>query len=351
MLEVKFMNGQSPKVSVVVPIYKTETYLHKCIDSILAQTYTNLEVILVNDGSPDGCGMICDEYAEKDSRVKVIHKQNGGVSSARNAGLDIATGEYISFVDSDDYVECNMIEVLADNMISSGADLVVCNYNNVFPGNKTRINSSYENVTFGSIHEFEKLFVYYCGEVKIINSPWNKLYRRYLCGKFDAKVHFYEDLLFVLDYMRRCNKISVINGALYNYQHINTDSATMRYKDNHLEMWASLLVPLENFCTEVFSSVFDMNELDFLFCMDIEAVLRYYVACNLSYIRVYSKVKKGMSDKKFVDIINRVNYKPKTVRSKIKYFAAKKLIKNKLVVFFIIYAYIVSKAIKIKENL
>ena len=99
-----------PKISVIVPVYKAEAYLDRCIESILAQTYTDFELILVNDGSPDNCGAICDEYAEKDPRVRVIHKENGGVSTARNAGLAAATGEFIAFVDPDDWVEVDMYE-------------------------------------------------------------------------------------------------------------------------------------------------------------------------------------------------------------------------------------------------
>ena len=101
-----------PLITVIVPVYNSEKYLCQCVDSILNQTYINLEVILVDDGSPDKCGELCDHYAAKDSRIKVIHKQNGGVCSARNAALDIATGEYITFVDSDDYIKEDMYEIL-----------------------------------------------------------------------------------------------------------------------------------------------------------------------------------------------------------------------------------------------
>lgn len=111
-----------PKVSIVVPIYNVEKYLHKCVDSIIGQTYHNLEIILVDDGSPDNCPAICDEYQKKDSRVRVIHKPNGGLSDARNAGLDIATGEYISFVDSDDWIECDTIEKMLN---LAGPDRIV----------------------------------------------------------------------------------------------------------------------------------------------------------------------------------------------------------------------------------
>lgn len=111
------------EISIIVPVYKVEPYLRKCVDSILAQTFTNFEVILVDDGSPDNSGKICDEYAIKDSRVRVIHKENGGLSSARNAGIDIARGKYLGFVDSDDYIAEDMYEVLYENLKFYDADI------------------------------------------------------------------------------------------------------------------------------------------------------------------------------------------------------------------------------------
>lgn len=113
-------------ISVIVPVYNVEKYLRKCVDSIIAQTYTNLELILVDDGSPDNCGKICDEYAAKDSRIKVIHQKNGGLSAARNAGLDIATGDYIGFVDSDDYIEPEMYYCLHNSVVNSNVKIACC---------------------------------------------------------------------------------------------------------------------------------------------------------------------------------------------------------------------------------
>ena len=111
------------KISVIVPVYKVEEYLCRCVDSIINQTYKNLEIILVDDGSPDSCGRICDEYAEKDSRIKVIHKENGGLSSARNAGLDIATGDYIGFVDSDDFIDAEMYSMLYEMIKNADVEI------------------------------------------------------------------------------------------------------------------------------------------------------------------------------------------------------------------------------------
>ncbi|WP_227166600.1 glycosyltransferase, partial [Enterococcus faecium] len=111
------------EISIIVPVYKVEKYLRKCVDSILAQTFTDFEVILVDDGSPDNSGKICDEYAEKDNRVRVIHKENGGLSSARNAGIDVARGKYLGFVDSDDYIDEDMYEILYENLKIHDADI------------------------------------------------------------------------------------------------------------------------------------------------------------------------------------------------------------------------------------
>lgn len=121
------MVRNSKQLSVIVPVYKAEKYLNRCVDSIIAQTWSNLEIILVDDGSPDNSGAICDEYAAKDSRIKVIHKQNGGVSSARNAGIDAATGDYIAFVDSDDYIAPDMYEKLFE-VLDSEKSIAACDF-------------------------------------------------------------------------------------------------------------------------------------------------------------------------------------------------------------------------------
>lgn len=118
----------SEVITIVVPIYNVENYLHRCVDSIVNQTYKSLEIILVNDGSPDSCGKICDEYAKLDERVKVIHKKNGGLSDARNAGIDIAQGEYISFVDSDDWIDEDYIKKLYQLLENTNSDISVCNF-------------------------------------------------------------------------------------------------------------------------------------------------------------------------------------------------------------------------------
>lgn len=122
----------SELVSIIVPVYKVEQYLSRCVDSILQQSYSNLEIILVDDGSPDSCGMICDEYQKKDSRVQVIHKSNGGLSDARNYGIEAAQGKYLAFVDSDDWLDFDMIDILYRVLTSQDADIAECSYRNLY---------------------------------------------------------------------------------------------------------------------------------------------------------------------------------------------------------------------------
>ena len=117
-----------PLISIIIPVYNVEQYLHRCVDSVLNQTYKNLEIILVNDGSPDNCPFICDEYAKKDKRIIVVHKENGGLSSARNAGLEIVQGEYISFIDSDDWIHENYNEILYKNLHEKLKLIYTCYY-------------------------------------------------------------------------------------------------------------------------------------------------------------------------------------------------------------------------------
>ena len=128
-------------ISVIVPVYKVEPYLRRCIDSIISQTYHNLEIILVDDGSPDNCGAICDEYAEKDTRVRVIHKSNGGLSDARNAGLDIMTGDYVAFVDSDDWIDKQHLSSMYA-LVNGGADIAVSDVRRILT-DETEICRSY----------------------------------------------------------------------------------------------------------------------------------------------------------------------------------------------------------------
>src|SRR5690625_1561660 len=166
------------EISIIVPVYNLEDLLPRCIDSILAQTYTNFELILVNDGSTDGSGEICKKYASGDSRIKVIHKENGGVASSRNAGLLAASGKYIGFVDNDDYIHPYMFEILYQTAVSHSADIVVCDFLKVDEQERIkddRCPASYQVNHFNSIEASHQLFSEH--GVSFV-CPWNKLYEK-----------------------------------------------------------------------------------------------------------------------------------------------------------------------------
>lgn len=214
------------KISVIVPVYKTESYLKKCVDSILASTYENIEVILVDDGSPDGSGKICDEYAEKDARVRVIHKENGGLSSARNAGLDVATGDYVTFVDSDDYIAADIYEKLVARLEQCNADIAMMG---IMPVSED-YTELYESATSYEKHPEEmtgeELFFNIC-ERKIDTSVWSKLFGARLFQKlrFDEK-RLNEDFLVLSEMLIGCAvKVVMVNSVGY-YYYTRTGSIT-----------------------------------------------------------------------------------------------------------------------------
>lgn len=214
-----------PALSIIVPVYKTEKYLPKCIDSILAQTFVDFELILIDDGSPDHCSEICDEYALKDGRIIVIHQENKGVSAARNAGLDIAKGEYIGFVDSDDWIEPEMYEQMLKELQIRKADVVFCRY--AYCEENGKINSciKVKKETFISSDEllkslFEKPLV--TGGV-----VWNTLMRKkIICDiRFIQKLPMKEDVVFLFDVFSKCQNGYILAGVFYNFRQ-QTNSAT-----------------------------------------------------------------------------------------------------------------------------
>ena len=180
-----------PLISIIVPVYKVEKYLKKCIDSILNQTYKNYELILVDDGSPDCCPIICDNYAEKNDRVIVIHKQNGGLSDARNTGIAIAKGDFICFVDSDDYVSEDFCELLLNAVLKSNADMAICNYLVVDEnGNSIQDKNVHLPIQDECISS-QEFIKEYCGKYGwYYVVAWNKIYKRDLFKFFMCYIYF-----------------------------------------------------------------------------------------------------------------------------------------------------------------
>lgn len=226
-----------PLISVIVPVYKVEKYLKDCVDSILLQSYKNLEIILIDDGSPDNCGKICDEYKERDSRIIVIHKENGGLSDARNAGLDICKGEYIAFVDSDDIVSPIFISTLFAVSEQMGSDIVTTTYNHprFVDAEKTQICFPESvDITSAEIvdnHRALELVLYQT----IPNGVPFRLYKRYVFDDLRfPKGWLFEDVATLHNAFIKANKITVIDAPLYAYRVRSDSIVRMKFSESKM---------------------------------------------------------------------------------------------------------------------
>ncbi|MGM9652767.1 MAG: glycosyltransferase family 2 protein [Eubacteriales bacterium] len=204
------------KISVIVPVYKVEPYLRKCVDSILNQTYRNLEVILVDDGSPDSCGAICEEYAAKDARVRVIHKPNGGLSDARNAGMDIMTGKYVAFVDSDDWIEAHMYHTLLTQLLRFDADIAMCDAAvEIQDGDTVSVTKAAD---YGSAPFAERNTDAMRRFLRTSCAAWDKLYKAELFDDLRFPMgEINEDEAIMLRLLDRCKTVCYTGETCYHY--------------------------------------------------------------------------------------------------------------------------------------
>lgn len=214
------------KISVIVPVYNVEQYLERCVDSIINQTYKNLEIILVNDGSTDNSGQLCDELARKDDRIRVIHKKNGGLSDARNVGIDEAEAELIGFIDSDDYIDEDMYEVLMNNLKDANADLSMCGHYDVY-NNVPETQVADKKIWELSPQEAIKMVM----EAKILSvTAVNKLYKKSLFSELKFEIgKIAEDAFIMIKLLDKCNKIVATNEKKYYYVHRENSITTQKF--------------------------------------------------------------------------------------------------------------------------
>lgn len=283
----------NPLVSVIVPVYKVERYLPRCIESILRQNYTNFELILVDDGTPDRSGIICDRYAECDSRIKVIHKENGGVSSARNAGIDAAQGEWITFVDSDDWVSDDYLKVLIDPLEEGDFELIV-----------GRLEWRY--ITIGSRELPQKLIelekhneedvIYICESMEF-HGPCYKLFSRKKIVQYNLKfpegIATAEDTIFVNSYLTCCARIYMTGKTIYYYNRFNDNSVTSlpRYFEQR----------------PVWDTQFIGSYIELLDRFKISKAIKNKITSQKAFARYYININSIVSVFKNEDAINKIS--------------------------------------------
>lgn len=255
------MNQEKPKISVIVPVYNVENYLSRCVDSLLNQTLRDIEIILVDDGSPDKCPEMCDEYAKMDNRVHVIHKENGGLSSARNEGLKYIKGEYYMFVDSDDWIDTETCKVCYEEIIASESDCLMFSYTKEF-GNHSIINHVFHHDKIiwdepdVKEHIHRRLFGLIGQELArpqdsdLIVSAWMQLFK---ASKFknirfvDTKIIGTEDCWYQILLYENCKKFVYIDKPFYHYFRANEGSLTTKYNPNLFARWQRMFDYMEDY--------------------------------------------------------------------------------------------------------
>ena len=243
------MKQENAKISVIIPVYKVEAYLRQCLDSVINQTYRNLEIILVDDGSPDNCGAICDEYAKNDDRIIVIHKENGGLSAARNDALKLVTGDWISFVDSDDWCELNLYEKVVARADASNSDIVIYSfYRGSSKEAETRIHSfdtDFETEEREIISQLQlsalssKYIPFSKMQPHAMSAPWDKLFKTsFILNNglsFPENVKAHEDVIFNVYAFQYAQKVSFFDSPLYHWR-LNPTSIGHKYTPDRVKI-------------------------------------------------------------------------------------------------------------------
>ena len=230
---VYIMKQSEDLVSVIVPIYNVEKYLNKCVDSIVNQTYKNLEIVLVDDGSTDDSGKICDEYAGKDSRIKVVHKENGGLSDARNNGIDISNGRYLAFIDSDDWIEPNMIEKMYSNAIENNADISVCQYE-IVHSREAVINNNHGRIF---VYEGTDIVLAMYKYAMFASHACNKIYGKELFNGIRYPVgKLYEDQYTTYKLLWKAKRLVCTEEKYYYYYMRNGSIVNGRFDEKKLDV-------------------------------------------------------------------------------------------------------------------
>ncbi len=295
---------KEPKISIIIPVYKVEQFLERCVSSVTTQTYKNLEIILVDDGSPDGSPAICDKLANEDKRIKVIHKKNGGVSSARNEALKKATGDYVAFVDSDDWVEKTMYEEMLNIALEEDADMTFC-----------KMKEARSDGTFSNYNEFnldklkEKKIEYFFINAKsgfdlvgVLGGPCRTLFKKSTIEglEFNTTLKYGEDLFFLLKVFEKAKNVAICDNYFYNY-YKNVESVCNTINKSYFENAKTLHKYLIEYNK--------LNNLNFIHF--INHLYLYRNVINRAHEKDFAKQMKELfkTDEYFKDCFNKNNYR------------------------------------------
>jgi glycosyltransferase involved in cell wall biosynthesis len=292
----------SELVSIIVPIYNGERYLRECIDSIIMQTYHNIEIILVNDGSTDNSKYICEEYKRKDRRILLINQENKGVSEARNNGIIMSKGLYIEFVDCDDWLELNAVERLYNAISSTKSDLVVCGITEVDNSGSINCKGMTKEICTSMNEEIFHLLY----SERLLNSPFNKLYtKKLICKMFDVNLSMGEDLVFNLNYLRNMSgRLSIITDYLYRYRRDNSNSACYKYRRNMYSMQKIIFEETYKYMSESEFRDTEYVDRDFLDKI-IFLVIKRIIKQKISKRKKIEVVREVVTDELYREVTNR----------------------------------------------
>lgn len=326
-----------PYISIIIPIYNVEKYLDRCITSIQNQTLKNIEIILVDDGSPDNCPRLCDEYAKKDSRIKVIHKKNEGLGLTRNAGLEIATGEFVAFVDSDDWVDVTMYETLYRTAKKNHCDTVYCNTQYYYSPNKIIPFKEVETETiFQSRKEIDSFLLdmlaplpKYHSDVKYMVSVWKAIYSKNIIDYHNLRfvserIIASEDMVFHAQYLKVAKKVCFVPNY-FHYYFQNDSSITHTYSDVRIEKLRNFIQEMDSIFSQHFSKsdYYIRLQRKALHYLRTSFHIKYETTKMQSYKKQLQEFRNLCNDKIFSIIFNHYPYYLLPIKHKIFYLLVK----------------------------
>lgn len=316
-----------PLVSIIVPVYNVERYLDRCLHSLITQTLRNIEIIIVDDGSTDNCPQMCDEYEQKDSRIKIIHKKNEGLGLARNSGLDIASGQYVAFIDSDDFVDNRMFEKLLSSAEKNNADVVYCGYN-IYGTSVESIKKyvSTEQIIKGQNYclSFLKEMIGHdpndeTSHIRMLYSVWKSIYKKEIIDKYNIRFcserqFISEDIIFHIDFLQHANVINIIPDVLYYYC-LNLSSLTKKYKHGRFERDMQLCKEVKRRLSLIPHIGNCENHINGLVLEKVQGTLSFEIS-NVSFQKVLSVIDNICLNKTLINAIDEYPIKKLPVKNK-----------------------------------